>query len=142
MIRDVALILAGLLSVAGSIFAAVAALGILRLPDLYTRMHAASKAGSVGSGMMLIALALASTDTAEVLRAIAAVAFFLLTAPISAHLLAKAAYAVGYRLWPGSVLDEMPPVEPSVRGDETPPQGGPEREPARSRPHRPDPSPL
>ncbi|MCB8837842.1 monovalent cation/H(+) antiporter subunit G [Aurantimonas sp. VKM B-3413] len=120
MISDIAIILAGLLMIAGSIFAAVAALGIIRLPDLYTRMHAASKAGSVGSGMMLIALALTSNATGETLRAIAAVFFFLLTAPISAHLLAKAAYAVGYRLWSGSVLDEMPPLPVDERSSGTP----------------------
>ena len=121
MIGDVATIIASLLIIAGSAFAAVAALGLLRLPDLYTRMHAASKAGSVGSAMMLIALAFMSTDLAEILRAIAAVAFFLLTAPIGAHLLAKAAYSVGYGLWPQSVLDEMPIVEPHVNEPETPP---------------------
>jgi len=120
MISDIAMILAGLLIIAGSAFAAVAAFGIIRLPDLYTRMHAASKAGSVGSGMMLIALALTSNSGAETLRAIAAVFFFLLTAPISAHLLAKAAYAVGYRLWPGSVLDEMPPLAQTEGESSTP----------------------
>lgn len=108
MIGSLFLILAGLLAVGGSLFALIAAVGLLRLPDLYTRMHAASKAGSVGSGMMLLALALVADETGVVLRAIAAVFFFLLTAPISAHLLAKAAYSVGYRLWPRSVLDEMP----------------------------------
>ncbi|MAU94460.1 MAG: Na+/H+ antiporter subunit G [Fulvimarina sp.] len=120
MIDTVLTILAGLLVVAGSAFAAVAALGILRLPDIYTRMHAASKAGSVGSGMMLLALALVANSGPEALRAIAAIAFFLLTAPLSAHLLAKAAYAVGYKLWPGSVLDEMPQIAPKPRGSDTP----------------------
>ncbi len=122
MIGDIATIIASLLILAGSAFAAVAALGLLRLPDLYTRMHAASKAGSVGSAMMLIALALMSTDLAEILRALAAVGFFLLTAPIGAHLLAKAAYAVGYGLWPQSVLDEMPKVEPRMDAAATPPR--------------------
>ena len=122
MIGDIATILAGLLVLAGSAFAAVAALGLLRLPDLYTRMHAASKAGSVGSAMMLIALAFMSSDLPEILRAIAAVGFFLLTAPIAAHLLAKAAYSVGYGLWPQSVLDEMPEVEPRVNATATPPR--------------------
>ena len=124
MIGDLATIVAALLILAGSAFAAIAALGILRLPDVYTRMHAASKAGSVGAAMMLIALAFMSTDLAEILRAIAAVFFFLLTAPIGAHLLAKAAYSVGYGLWPQSVLDEMPKVEPRVTAAATPPRAG------------------
>ena len=109
MIRDLVMIIAGVLVLAGAGFTAIAAIGILRLPDLFTRMHAASKAGSVGVGLMLLALALVAAQTAEALRAVAAILFFLLTTPISAHLLAKAAYAAGYPLWKGSVLDEMPP---------------------------------
>ena len=100
-------ILAGIFVVMGAMFALVASIGILRLPDFYTRIHAASKAGTVGSVLALVALAIVSVQTAEVLRAIAAIVFFFLTAPISAHLLGKAAYSAGYRMWSGSVLDEM-----------------------------------
>ena len=99
--------LVGALLIVGALFALVAAIGILRLPDLYTRMHAAAKAGTLGSGLMLIALALYAPDHATSMRALAAVIFFLLTAPISAHLLAKAAHAAGYRLWDGSVQDDV-----------------------------------
>lgn len=91
----------------GALFALVASIGLLRLPDLYSRMHAASKAGTMGSGLMLIALAIDAGDSGVFARALAGVVFFLLTAPISAHLLAKAAYTVGYRLGPSAVLDEM-----------------------------------
>ena len=100
-------LVAGVLIIIGALFALVAAIGILRLPDLYTRMHAASKAGTLGSGAMLIALAVYAGDLATATRAIAGVIFFLLTAPISAHLLAKAAYAAGYRMTQLSVRDEM-----------------------------------
>ncbi|WP_292893193.1 monovalent cation/H(+) antiporter subunit G [Nitratireductor sp.] len=104
---DVFNILTGILVIIGAAFTLIAAIGILRLPDLYTRMHAASKAGTLGSGLMLVALAIFAQDQAIVTRALAAVVFFLLTAPISAHLLAKAAYAAGYRLWGRSVHDDM-----------------------------------
>ncbi|NDW03766.1 monovalent cation/H(+) antiporter subunit G [Jiella pacifica] len=120
MIDTVFTILAGALVVAGAGFAAIAALGLLRLPDIYTRMHAASKAGSVGSGMMLLALALVSDSGPETLRAFAAISFVLLTAPLSAHLLAKSAYAVGYKMWPGSVLDEMPKLSVTTGESNTP----------------------
>ncbi len=99
--------LAGILIIIGAAFTLAAAIGIVRLPDVYSRMHAASKAGTLGSGLMLIALAIAADDFSTATRALAGVLFFLLTAPVSAHLLAKAAYAVGYRLWSGSVIDEM-----------------------------------
>ncbi|QPC87183.1 Na+/H+ antiporter subunit G [Mesorhizobium sp. NBSH29] len=101
--------LAGILIVIGAAFALIASIGLLRLPDLYTRMHAASKAGTMGSGIMLIALAIYTDDQAVLTRALAGVIFFLLTAPVSSHLLAKAAYAAGYPMWDGSVRDEMKP---------------------------------
>lgn len=107
MITAIADIVAGLLLIGGAIFVLLAAVGLWRLPDIYSRMHAASKAGTLGSGLMLIALAVHAGDTSTTSRAIAGVAFFLLTAPISAHLLAKAAYAVGYRLTDKSVMDEL-----------------------------------
>lgn len=97
----------GLLLLAGAFFAFVAAIGLWRFPDIYSRMHAASKAGTLGSGLVLLALAVNSADTATLTRALAGFVFFLLTAPISAHLLAKAAYEVGYRMTKSAVLDEM-----------------------------------
>lgn len=107
MIGDLQAVAAGILLVVASLFTLTAAIGLLRLPDLYTRMHAASKAGTLGSCVMLIALAIHAEAPAVALRALAGVAFFLLTAPISAHLLAKAAHAAGHALWPGSVADEL-----------------------------------
>lgn len=111
MVDAIQAYVAGALILAGAFFTLVAALGLLRLPDLFTRMHAASKAGTLGSGAMLIAIAIVADDVPTATRAIAGVVFFLLTAPVSAHLLAKAAYAVGYKLWDKSVLDEMPKDE-------------------------------
>jgi multicomponent Na+:H+ antiporter subunit G len=99
--------IAAALLLIGASFTLVAAIGVVRLPDVYTRMHAASKAGTVGSGVMLIALAFVASDNATITRALAGVVFFLLTAPISAHLLARAAYFAGYRMWKGSTVDEM-----------------------------------
>lgn len=87
---DVATLLSALLLVAGSAFALIAALGLVRLPDLLTRMHAASKAGTAGSGLLLIAAAIHLDDWQTWVKAFAAIAFFVLTAPVSAHLLAKA----------------------------------------------------
>lgn len=90
-------VLVGVLAIVGAFFVLVAAIGVLRLDDLYMRMHAASKAGTLGSGVLLIALAIHSADSSVGLRAIAGVVFFLLTAPIAAHLLARAAYLSGYK---------------------------------------------
>lgn len=95
---DVIEILVGLLLVIGALFTLIATVGLLRFPDLYTRMHAASKAGTLGSGLMLIAISVGAGELDVITRGIAGVVFFLLTAPVSAHLLARAAYLRGYKM--------------------------------------------
>lgn len=88
-------LLIAFLLVAGSAFALIAAIGLIRLPDVFTRMHAASKAGTAGSGLMLLAVALHSDEMHVWIKCVAAIVFFVLTAPLSAHLLAKAALRSG-----------------------------------------------
>ncbi len=95
-----------ILIIGGSLFSVLAALGLLRLPDVYTRMHAASKAGTVGSGLLLIAAGLGSQDAAILVRALAGFCFFILTAPVSAHLLARAAHISRVPLDAASVRDD------------------------------------
>lgn len=107
MTHDVVLIVTGVIMLIGAAFAVIAAIGLLRLPDIYTRTHAASKAGTLGSGLMLLALAVFSQELDVVTRAIAAIVFFLLTAPISSHLLARSAYLVGYRPEPSTRCEAM-----------------------------------
>src|SRR5690606_16128275 len=92
MIVEMLQALAALVIVIGSLFVLLATVGLLRLPDLYTRMHAASKAGIVGAGLILLAVAMVSLDGAVALRALLGVIFLALTTPVSAHLLARAAY--------------------------------------------------
>ena len=104
---EISLYLTGLLCLAGGFFIVVAALGVVRLNDLYIRMHAASKAGTVGTGALLLALAVFSGDGGVMLRALAGVAFFLLTTPIAAHLLARSAYLAGYKPCPETVHDAL-----------------------------------
>ena len=96
-----------ILILGGAFFAVTAAIGINRLPDVYTRMHAASKAGTVGSGLLLLAVGIHSGDLATFGRACAGIVFFILTAPVAAHLLARAAHKAGYQLSDVSVRDDM-----------------------------------
>jgi multicomponent Na+:H+ antiporter subunit G len=91
----------------GSFFVFVAAVGILRMPDVYVRMHAATKAGTLGSGLLLLAVAVQAQDSEVVLRAVAAVLFLIATTPVAAHLLGRASYISGVPLWPGTKLDEL-----------------------------------
>ena len=102
-------IAAGLLVICGAFFSVVAAVGVLRFPDLYTRMHAASKAGTLGSGTLLLAMAVQAGESDVITRAVAGVVFLLLTTPVSAHLLAKAAYLAGVKPSEDTVVDEFAP---------------------------------
>ncbi len=100
----------GIILVIGAVFALVASIGILRLKDVYMRTHASSKAGTLGSGVMLLALAIHTGELATGTRAVAGVVFFLLTAPVAAHLLATAAYRAGYRPCADTKHDALAPV--------------------------------
>lgn len=102
-----AAIFVAFIMVVGALFSLIAAIGVNRLPDLYTRMHAASKAGTVGSSLLLLAVGIHAADVATFGRALAGIVFFILTAPVSAHLLARAAHKVGYTLSSVSVRDDM-----------------------------------
>lgn len=86
---------AGTLIVIGAALCALASLGVLRFPDVYTRLHAASKAGPLGAGLILLAVALTSGDLATAVRGVLGCAFLTLTVPVSSHLLARAALRTG-----------------------------------------------
>jgi multicomponent Na+:H+ antiporter subunit G len=107
MIAAIAIYAGCVLLLLGAGFSLLAAIGVLRLPDLYTRMHAASKAGAVGGGLVLLAVALLSFDVAIALRAIVGIGFLLLTTPVSAHLLARASYRATDQLQDNAGEDEL-----------------------------------
>lgn len=96
----------GLLLLAGAFFVLVAALGLVRMPDVYIRMHAATKAGTLGAMLILAAAAVHGADLGITARAVAAITFLLITAPVAAHLIGRAAYLGGVPLWSGSIADE------------------------------------
>ena len=109
-------ILTALLLLSGSFFALISAIGILRLPDLYNRMHAASKSGTLGAGLTMAALAVHFHESAMTVEVLAIIAFIIATAPIAAHVIARAAYRTGEPLWDQSVIDELkPPPEKSSK---------------------------
>jgi multicomponent Na+:H+ antiporter subunit G len=95
------------LLVIGSLFMLLAGLGVLRLPDLYMRLQAATKASTLGVGCMLLGLAVHFQDLGMTTRALLIIAFFFLTAPVGAHMIARAGYAMGVPLWEGTLTDEL-----------------------------------
>ncbi|MEM9445062.1 MAG: monovalent cation/H(+) antiporter subunit G [Verrucomicrobiota bacterium] len=84
--------LLSLLLVIGSSFALIASIGLIKMPDLYTRMHAATKAGAFGGGIILLTCALASPNYWVWLKVVVIILFFFMTAPIAAHMVGRAAY--------------------------------------------------
>jgi monovalent cation/proton antiporter MnhG/PhaG subunit len=100
-------ILAALLLVAGAAVVALAALGVARLPDPFSRMHAAAKAGVAGAGLLLLGAGLAFGTTSAVLTTLVAVAFLVLTAPLASHALGRAAYVAGAPLGAASQADAL-----------------------------------
>ena len=107
MIEEIADYLAAILVLAGAGFSLIAAVGVLRLPDLYTRLHAASKAGAIGAGLIFLGVAVASLDGAVVLRALLGIVFLLLSTPVSAHLLARAAFRSGENPSPVTTVEDL-----------------------------------
>jgi len=95
------------LLLAGAVFSFIAALGIVRMPDLYTRMQAAAKTGTLGVGVVLLALAVHFGEIGVATRAALVILFLFLTAPIAAHMIARAGYISGVQIWEHSVCDEM-----------------------------------
>ena len=99
--------LTGLLMLLGSIFCLLASVGIVRLPDALTRMHAATKAGTLGTGLLVIAGAFFYRQLGISLRAATVFALVLLTAPVAAHLIGRAFYHSGEAMSDRTVIDEL-----------------------------------
>jgi multicomponent Na+:H+ antiporter subunit G len=99
-------ILTAILWLAGSAFALLAAIGVLRMPDVFTRMQASTKASTLGLACLLLGAALQMGDLASFIRAASIGAFVLLTTPVAGHVIARASYYADVPLWKGTVLDE------------------------------------
>jgi multicomponent Na+:H+ antiporter subunit G len=91
----------------GCLFCLVAAVGLVRLPDTLTRMHAATKAGTLGAGLIMAAVAVFFADIGIVLRAMLGLVFLYMTAPVGAHLIGRAAYRSGIRLSSRTWVDHL-----------------------------------
>lgn len=100
-------ILIAILLGGGTLFALIAAVGVVRFPDIYMRISAASKASTLGASLILTAVALFFDSMAVTGKIVAIIAFTFLTAPVAAHMLGRAAYFSGEPLWKNSVLDEL-----------------------------------
>lgn len=95
-----------LLLVSGTAVCVLGVSGLVRLPDLYNRLHAAGKITTFGAGGVLLSLLFLAPPRAG-LKALATAIFLLLTAPVVSHVLARVAYHLGVPLARESVRDDL-----------------------------------
>ena len=88
-----------ILILAGAVFAVLGAVGLVRMPDVLIRMHASTKIGTLSCGLCLAGAGVYFQSADITVRVIAIFLFLLLTAPIAAHMIGRAAITTGVKLW-------------------------------------------
>jgi len=96
----------------GVIFSAVTALGLIRLPDVYTRTHAASKSSTLGVLSILLGTFVHFWFNEGIFNTqmVIAIAFLFITQPVAGHLIGRAAYMTGIKVAEETVRDDMGPA--------------------------------
>lgn len=119
-------ILAAACMLSGAVVATIAAVGLHRLPDVYARMHVATKPATLGITLCLSGAALRAESASIATKLVLAVAFQLVTTPAAGHLLGRAAHAARAEVSEHTVLDEMRPLpaQAAPTTDDRPVPGG------------------
>ncbi len=113
-------LIGSILVLLGAIFHFSAGLGMLRMPDVYTRMHGSSKAITLGISMMLLALVFLAPPSLG-LRAFAILAFIFLTTPVATFVSARAAHRRREPMTEHTVIDELEVYRHADRDEEKEP---------------------
>ena len=100
-------IIIAILSTIGALAIFFASLGILRMPDFYLRLSVTVKAATLGVGLLLLCAAILFPDISVTTKAIAITFFLIITSPIAAHMIGRAAYFTGTPLWKETIIDEL-----------------------------------
>ncbi len=100
-------IIIGTLATFGALFVLFAAIGLIRMPDTYLRISVTTKAATLGVGLVLMATTVYFSNADVTSQAFVIILFIFLTAPVSAHLIGRASYFIGIKLWDKSVMDEL-----------------------------------
>ena len=99
------------LIVVGVLFDLFGCIGLVRLPDIYNRLQAATKCVTLGTCMILVGVVVKTGMGAAGMKALLCAAFVLLTSPVAAHALSRAAHRSGIKLWEGSIIDRYAEVD-------------------------------
>lgn len=99
-------IISAVVIIVGVLFVVIGAVGLLRLPDFYIRISAITKAATVGVACIMIGVALNYNEISIAIKAFAVVLFLLITSPIAAHIIGRAAYNSGVPLWKKTEVNE------------------------------------
>ena len=94
------------LIVIGIVFDFLGCLGLVRLPDVYNRLQAATKCVTLGTFTVMVGVMVIFGLSGVGIRALLCGVFLLITSPTAAHALARGAYLSGVKLWEGSVVDK------------------------------------
>ena len=111
---------AAVLLVLGSAFMLLAAVGLIRLPDLFLRMSATAKAATLGASLTVLGAAAHFGDAATAGKGLVIVFFLFLTAPVAAHKIGRAGYRRGAPLYEGTICDEAKGSLPRDESREAP----------------------
>ena len=90
-------IVGGTLMVSGALLALIGSLGVLRMPDFFTRLHPAGKTDTIAQGMVMLGLAFISPDWVTAAKVLMMSAILFVTAPTSTYAIARAAFLDGIR---------------------------------------------
>ncbi|MEA1913186.1 MAG: monovalent cation/H(+) antiporter subunit G [candidate division WOR-3 bacterium] len=93
--------------IVGVTFDLLGCLGLIRLPDIYNRLQAATKSVTLGTCMILIGVFLEFGFTSGGIKALLCLFFILLTSPTAAHALSRGSHISGFKLWKGSLMDKL-----------------------------------
>ncbi len=122
-------IVAAILILSGAVIAVIAAVGLHTMPDVYARMHVATKPATLGITLCLTGAALLADSTSMVTKLVLAIVFQLVTTPAAGHLLGRAAHSANAPVSEHTFVDELRPLP--ADGDDVAPASSPLHGPTR-----------
>lgn len=100
-------ITAGVFILIGSIFILLTSIGLVKMPDIYTRISVTTKAATIGLGLVLLGTAVYFHELSVYARSILLIIFVFMTSPVGSHMIGRAAYFEGAKLWDKTIIDHL-----------------------------------